>query len=626
MMRKGILLFLLCVPVCALHAQSDWPDYGRDKGAQRYSPLAQINTGNVSKLIPAWTFSMRREGVPFRPSQSIPLVVNGVMYLSWPFNHVAAMESETGKIIWEFVARSGFTGRNGSVRSVAYWPGDAQSPPEILFGTEEGELVALNAKTGKPVPGFGREGIVNLDTPEVMNGFPNLHLGISSAPFVAGHLVITGSHIVDETGSKGPAGDVRAWDVRTGKLIWTFHTVPRPGETGHETWQGDQWQNQSGVNVWSFFTADTKRGILYMPIASANNDYYGVDRQGQNLFADSLVAVDARTGKLKWYFQLIHHDLWDYDQPVPPILFDVVHNGKKIPAVGAMSKMAMLFILNRETGKPIYGVEERPVPKGDLPGEYYSPTQPFPVKPPPLSRLSFTMDNIARITPEHEKACRELLARYDGGRNRGPFTPATAEGALVLPGTRGGAEWTGGTFDAALGYYIINTTDSGSFRSIQKQETDPDGPPESPRLYGRNLGIGGSSNAMVKGWPCWQPPWGRLTAIDVNTGDIAWQVPFGTANGTPAGMKTGGSSSGGGPISTAGGLIFIGASTDRIFHAFSAKTGQELWSTKLEEIALSVPITWQGRDGMQYIAIAAGSKLLAFKLPASEKPGLRGNQ
>jgi quinoprotein glucose dehydrogenase len=236
------------------------------------------------------------------------------------------------------------------------------------------------------------------------------------------------------------------------------------------------------------------------------------------------------------------------------------------------------------------------------------------------------MDDIAKITPEHEKACRELLARYDGGRNRGPFTPATAEGALVLPGTRGGAEWTGGTFDAALGYYIINTTDSGSFRSIQKQETDPGGPPESPRLYGRDSGIGGSSNAMVKGWPCWQPPWGRLTAIDVNTGDIAWQVPFGTANGTPAGMKTGGYNSGGGPISTAGGLIFIGASTDRIFHAFSAKTGQELWSTKLEEIALSVPITWQGRDGMQYVAIAAGSKLLAFKLPASEKPGLRGNQ
>lgn len=611
-MRKSALL-LACL-VSVLYAQADWPGYGRDKGAQRYSPLKQINTENVSKLVPAWTFSMQREGVPFRPSQSIPIVVSGIMYLSWPFNRVAAMESETGKIIWEFAARSEHFAREGSVRSIEYWPGNAQFPPEILFATEEGELIALNAKTGKPAPGFGREGIVNLRTPEVMNGFPNFRLGISSAPFIVGDLAITGSHIVDETGSKGPAGDVRAWDVRTGKLVWTFHTVPRPAETGHETWHGDQWKNQSGANVWTFFTADTERGILYMPIASVNNDFYGVDRLGPNLFANSVVAVDMRTGKLKWYFQVIHHDLWDYDLPVPPVLFDVVHDGKKIPAIGAMSKMAMLFILNRETGKPIYGVEERPVPKGDVPGEYYSPTQPFPVKPPPLSRLSFTMDDIAKITPEHEKACRELLARYDGGRNRGPFTPATAEGALILPNTRGGAEWTGGTFDATLGYYIINTTDSGSFRNIKKQDTDPGAPPESPRLYGRDVGIGGNSNAMVNGWPCWQPPWGRLSAIDVSTGNIIWQIPFGTTDGTPAGMKTGGNNSGGGPISTAGGLIFIGASKDRIFHAFAAKTGEELWSTKLEEIAQSVPITWQGRDGNQYVAIAAGSKLVAFKL------------
>ena len=432
---------------------------------------------------------MKRDGLPFRPSQSIPLVVNGIMYLGWPFNHVAAMDSETGKILWEFTARSGFTGKEGSMRSLEYWPGDAQSPPEILFATEEAELIALNAKTGKPIPGFGREGIVNLKTPEVMNGFPNLHMGISSAPFVVGNLVITGSHIVDETGSKGPAGDVRAWDVRSGKLVWTFHSVPRPGETGHETWQGDQWKNQSGVNVWTFFTADTERGILYMPFGSANNDYYGVDRQGPNLFANSLVAVDVLTGKLKWWFQVIHHDLWDYDLPVPPMLFDVKRNGKVIPAVGAMSKMGMLFILDRVTGKPIYGVEERPVSKGDLPGEYYSPTQPFPVKPPPLSRLSFTMDDIAKITPEHEQACRELLAKYDGGRNRGAFTPATGDGALVLPTTRGGAEWTGGAFDASLGYYIINTTDSGSFRMIRKQDDGSRRAPRIPTLV--RPGIGG---------------------------------------------------------------------------------------------------------------------------------------
>jgi quinoprotein glucose dehydrogenase len=422
---------------------------------------------------------------------------------------------------------------------------------------------------------------------------------------------------VDETGSKGSAGDVRAWDVHTGKLVWTFHSVPRPGETGHETWQGEQWKNQSGVNVWTFFTADLQRGILYMPFGSANNDYYGVDREGPNLFANSLVAVDAATGKLKWYFQAIHHDLWDYDLPVPPILFDVVHDGKKIPAVGAMSKMAMLFILDRVTGKPIYGVEERPVPKGDVPGEFYSPTRPFPLKPPPLSRLWFTMDDVAKVTPEHEAACRELLLKH--GANRGPFTPASEDGTLVFPTTGGGASWTGGTFDAALGYYIINTTDSGGFRTIRAQDSDPKGPAESPRLFDRESG--GRNSASVKGWPCWQSPWGRLTAINVNTGDIAWQVPFGSVAGTPENLKTGGQSSGGGPISTAGGLIFVGGATDKFFRAIDAKTGRELWRTKLEEIALSVPITWMGADGkairrggggVQAGDISAGQMTLRF--------------
>jgi quinoprotein glucose dehydrogenase len=600
-----------------LSGQTGWSGYGNDKGAQRYSPLTQINTNNVSALIPAWTFSMKKEGLPFRPSQSIPLVVNGVMYLSFPFNHVLALVPETGAVIWEFITRSAFSGKLGSMRSLEFWPGDKTSAPEILFATEEGELYALDAKTGQPIKSFGKDGVVNLKTPEVMNGYPNLHLGVSSAPFVYKDLVITGSHLVDETGAKGPAGDVRAWDIRTGKLVWIFHSVPRPSEVGHDTWPGDQWKNQSGVNVWTFFTADVQRGILYMPFGSANNDYYGVDREGTNLFANSLVAIDAKTGKLKWYFQAIHHDLWDYDLPVPPTLFDVVHNRQTIPAVGAMSKMGMLFILNRLTGKPIYGVEERPVPIGDLPGEYYSPTQPFPVKPPPLSRLSFTMDDIAKITPEHEKACREMFERHGGPHNRGPFTPASAEGAFVLPTTAGGASWTGGTFDPALGYYIINTSDSAGFRTINKQSEDPVAPAESPRLYGRETG--GQSNAMVDGWPCWQPPWGRLTAIDVNTGDIAWQVPFGSVPRIPEGMNTGGPNSGGGPISTAGGLVFIGAAKDRSFHAFDAKTGKELWRTKLEEIAQTSPITWQGADGNQYVAIAAGSKLLTFKLPSQEK-------
>ena len=342
------------------------------------------------------------------------------------------------------------------------------------------------------------------------------------------------------------------------------------------------------------FSADPARGILYMPLRSVNNDYYGFDRPGPNLFADSIVAVDAKTGKLRWYFQAIHHDLWDYDMPIPPMLFDVVKDGRKIPAVDAMTKNTLLFILNRETGEPIYGVEERPVPQGDVPGEWYSPTQPFPVKPPPLVRMSFKYpDDIAKITPEHEAACRAALEKVDGGRNRGLFTPYSAAGALVMPYIFGGATWSGGALDPTLGYYIINATDSDEMGYVRPQEAGPQvprgnardifdlGPPESPRLFGRPRGL---VNASVNGWPYWQPPCGRLTAINVNTGDIAWQISFGTMEGVPAGIKTGAPNLGGGPLTTAGGSSLLEPLEAAYSVPFDTKTGQELWSVKTEQV------------------------------------------
>ena len=612
-MRISWLILMASLSLPVLHAQNDWPSYGHDLGGQRYSPLKQINTSNITKLVPAWSFLMKKEGQPFRNSQSIPIMVNGVLYVGFPYNHVAALESETGKVLWEFTGRTVTRTTLGSMRSLAYWPGDRQTPPQILFGTEDGELYSINAKTGKPNPGFGNEGLVNLKTPEIMNGFTNFQYGISSAPFVFKNIVFTGAHVKDETGSKGPAGDVRAWDLHTGKLIWTFHTVPRPGEMGHESWLGDAWKKMSGANVWSFFSVDADRGILYMPLGSVNNDYYGTDRPGPDLFANSIVAVDAETGKLRWYFQAIHHDLWDYDMPIPPMLFDVVKDGRKIPAIGVMTKNTLLFILDRVTGESIYGIEERPVPKGDVPGEWYSPTQPFPLKPPPLTRLSFDYPNdIAKVTPEHEAACRELLGKMDGGRNKGPFTPYSAEGSLVMPYILGGATWSGGAFDPNLGYYIINSTDSGEMGYIRPADSDPDAPPESPRLFLRPRGL---PSASVNGWPCWQPPWGRLTAINVNTGDIAWQIPFGTMEGVPAGIKTGAPNLGGGPLTTAGGLVFIGAARDSMFRAFDTKTGQELWSVKTEQVAHANPISYMGKDGKQYIAVAAGDTLSTYRLP-----------
>jgi len=618
-----LALTVACLILPVLHAQNaqnDWSTYGRDLGGQRYSPLKQISTTNVTKLAPAWSYQMKKEGQPSRLSQSIPIMVNGVLYLGYPYNNVAALEPETGKLLWEFTGkRRDATLMNlGSMRSLAYWPGDRQTPPQILFGTPDGELYSINAKTGKPNPGFGNEGVVELRTPEIMNG-TSIHYGMNSAPFVYKNLVITGSHVIDEIGQKGPAGDVRAWDLRTGKLVWTFHTVPRPGEMGHETWLGDSWKKAGGANVWTFFSADTERGILYMPLGSVTNDYYGVDRPGANLFASSLVAVDAETGKMKWYFQATHHDLWDYDMPVPPMLFDVVKDGKKIPAVGAMNKLALLFILDRVTGEPIFGVEERPVPKGDVPGEWYSPTQPFPVKPPPLLRMSFKYpDDIAKVTPEHTAACQALLEKVGGGRNIGPYTPYSIEGALVMPYLLGGATWGGAAFDPTLGYYIINTTDSGQMGRLLPQTEDPRGeaPKESPRSFNRAPNNGpGATPVIANGWPCWQPPWGRLTAINVNTGDIAWQIPFGTMEGVPAGMKTGAPNLGGGPMTTAGGLTFIGAARDSLLRAFDSKTGQELWSVKTEEVAHANPITYMGKDGKQYIAVAAGAKFVTFKLP-----------
>jgi len=624
--RWQCAFLLVWLTVSVGYAQDDWSAWGRDAGNQRHSPLAQINIDNVSSLVPAWRYEMTEAGVPSRPSQSTPLMVDGVLYLSFPYYRVVALKPETGEKIWDYTAPGNwnspehqFHWTGGSMRGLAYWGGDDVTAPQIVFGTEEGELISLNAQTGIPNGRFGNDGYVDLKTPEVMNGFPDMHYGISSGVAVYKNLVFTGVHNADETGSKGPAGDVRAWDLRTGDLVWTFHTVPRPGEVGSDTWLNDSWRNVSGANTWTFFTIDEERGILYMPLGSAHNDFYGTDRPGDNLFANSIVAVDAMTGELKWYFQAVHHDLWDLDMPVPPILFDVEKDGETIPAVGVMTKYPVLFIFDRVTGEPIYEIEERAVPAGNLPGEYYSATQPFPVKPPPFGRISFTMDDIATVTPEHEAACRELLMRYDGGRNRGAFTPPSLDGALVFPSTGGGAEFTGGTFDPSLGYYIINYANTGHISQLVLVEDEPDrssyaGPPESRRVYWHVLPAG---RMMVDGWPCWQPPWTTLVAVDVNTGVIAWQVPFGTVEGAPPGVETGApNSQTGGPTSTAGGVFFIGGATDRRFRAYETKSGRELWSVETEQLIRGAnPITYMGQDGKQYVTVAAGTTLVSYTLP-----------
>jgi glucose dehydrogenase len=603
-------------------AAGDWPMYAHDPSSTRFSPLKEINASNVAKLTEVWRFDNRpsANAKAARSSQTTPLVVDGVMYLLTPFQSLVALDPETGKQIW--VYQHQHEGR--SPRGIAYWPGDKNSPPTIFFGNEDGFLVAVNAKTGKAVPGFANEGDLDLK-PGMKDGYPYSHYGVSSAPFVYKNLVITGSHVQDSP-ALGGKGDVRAWDASTGKLVWTFHTIPRPGETGHETWlKEDSWKDRSGANVWTSFSLDPETGTLFLPIGSATYDLYGGDRPGDDLFANSLVALDAMTGKLKWYFQAVHHDLWDYDLPPQPTMVDIVKDGKKIPALVEAGKTGLVYILDRRTGKPVFGVEERPVPKGDVPGEWYSPTQPFPLKPPPLARMSFKREDLASITPEHRKACEALLDADGGAHNDGPFTPTGLKNTIIFPGSLGGANWGGGSYDPTLGYYFINVRNTGQIGKMVSQVPAPKPLPriimqgdttQNPWVRRGPRGPMSGFSDLATGWPCQAPPWGELFAINVNTGDIAWHIPFGRIEELEAkGIMNTGAPNLGGSVATAGGLLFIGATEDQRFHAYDSKTGKLLWETKLPAPAIANPISYRGKNGKQYIAIQADNYLVAFGLP-----------
>ena len=614
----GILAALLAQTAWA---QTGWPTYGNDPGSMRYSKLAQINTENVLNLTQTWVYDTRP--VPGakapRPLQTTPLVINDVMYFVTDFHRLVAVNPETGKQIW--VYRHDYAGR--PPRGIAYWPGDKNNPPEILFGTGDGLLIAVNAETGKAVSRFGADGIVDLKV-GMKDKFPDVHYGLSSAPVVYEDLVVTGSHTQDSPGL-GSKGDLRAWDARTGKLIWTFHAVPQPGEPGHETWLDDGWKDRSGVNAWTTFSLDPNTGAVFVAFDCPAYDFYGGDRKGDNFFGNAVVALDALTGKLKWSFQTVHHDIWDYDAPAGPVLANVVRDGKTIPALIQAGKTGLVFILDRRDGKPLYGVEERPVPKGDVPGEWYSPTQPFPLKPPPISRESFTPSEIATVTPEQQKYCEDLLNADGGGHNDGPFTPMGMKSTVTFPGTLGGANWGGGSVDPSLGYFFINVRNEGAIGHMVKPGDLQ--PPAIKDGLGEDLtqdayirtGPYGQNTTFANpktGWPCQQPPWGELIAINLNTGDIAWRVPFGRIDALEArGIKNTGSLNIGGSVATAGGLLFIGASIDGRFHAYESKSGKLLWETKLAAQAQANPITYMGKNGKQYVAIDAGDSIVAFSLP-----------
>jgi len=564
----------------------DWPSYGRDPGGMRYSPLDQITTSNVTRLQRAWTYHTNERGRAF---ETTPIVVGNILYFSTQNQKVVALDPETGKELWKYDPKS--NGREQ--RGVSYWPGDGKTPPRILTATGDARLIALDARTGVPAQEFGDNGVVNLRA-GITDKFPKAPYGISSPPAIYRDLVIVGPS-TQEGPSLGPTGDPRAFDVRTGKLRWRFHVLPQPGEPGSETWPPGGWKDRSGPSQWGPATIDTERGMVFLPIGNPADSFYGADRKGTNLYANCVVALDALTGKVRWYYQMVHHDLFDYDISAPPALVEVKRGGKTVPAVAQTTKMGLLFILDRLTGKPVFGVEERPVPKSDMPGEESWPTQPFPLKPPPLARMSITKDDITTRTPEAHRFCSEWFARL---RHQGAYTPFGLTASLSMPGTMGGGNWGGVSFDPRLGYIFVNTSSLGG---TGKMVPAPDG---APMPY-RNEG-GYTRFIDEQQYPCQQPPWGELSAIN-SDGDIAWRVPLGSYDEVEAqGLKNAGAPNMGGSMATAGGLVFIAATTDSKFRAFDSRTGKELWMTRLEATGDAVPMTYKGRNGRQYVVIAAG--------------------
>ncbi len=565
----------------------------------------------------AWTYRLRPKGGGGLLGGSVPIVIDGVLYMPLG-DAVVALEADSGKELWRHPVTDGLVRR-----AVSYWPGDGKIKPRIFYSTGSA-LVALSARTGKLDKSYGTGGSSAID------GTPYVY-----PPSIFGNVMVIGASTQEE--SKGPAGDSRAYDARTGKKLWQFHTVPRPGELGHETWLDDGWKDRSGTNMWVWYTTyDPKTNLLYMTIGGPSPNYYGGDRPGANLFGNSIVAVDLDTGKYRWHFQTIHHDLWDWDLPAPPVLFDVHKDGKTIPALAETGKPGLMYILNRETGEPIHGVNEQFVAAANVPGEWYSPTQPIPVKPEALNRMRWTPDDIVTeqdTSAEHVAACHKLLDSYGGTFfNSGPFTPFflhnpgdPPRASINMP-HNGGSVWGGSAADPGKGIVYVNTSEGGSIGWIEKRDPKGDygrGTADSSQLYDRGSLTGpGAYSAFMASYtgadghktnlPCFKPPWGRLIAVDANSGDILWASRLGITEALPKGKQDTGANNGfGGPMATAGGLVFIGATSDRYLRAFGAKTGKVLWEKQLDYAPLTIPITYQGKDGRQYVAVMATGSSLA---------------
>ncbi|HSG35725.1 MAG TPA: PQQ-binding-like beta-propeller repeat protein, partial [Sphingomonadaceae bacterium] len=600
----------------------------RDLAATRYSPLDDINKSNVATLVEAWSYPLRAF------NNAVPLVIDGVMYVT-AGTRVVALDADSGTEIWtheEPRPEGQQFGGGVSGRGLAYWPGDESNAPRLLVMAGS-HMIALDAASGSLVDSFGEGG--------------KAEVGVSygGTPTVYKNVAIIGAATLESP--QGDPGNPRAFDVLTGKKLWEFDTTPDAGQPFSETW-GDGWKDRGGTNMWGFAaTVDEASDTVYLPIAGPAHNYYGGDRPGANVFGNSVVAVDLQTGAYKWHFQTVHHDLWDIDMSHAGPLFPVTVNGKRELVLANVGKSSNFFVLDAADGHPVHPVAEVPVPPGNVPGEYYHPTQPIPVVTPPLSRVRMDYQDIVTAedtTPEHAAACRAMWEKAGGFINWGPYTPflyrdenSPLVSTIQLPGGIGGVNWGGPAADPETGLVYVNAIDTSLVGWVEKV---PEGSPpysfdariapEYDRASVDGKGPFFSYNAPLSGeydengrpvgqaLPCYKPPWARLTAVDANTGAIRWAVPLGLYEGLPEGKNVLGNAGSAGPTVTAGGLVFVGATNDKRFRAFDSASGEQLWEAVLGNNANANPMSYRGKSGKQYVAINAGGSIVTFALPGED--------